>query len=264
MKNKKEEIKNKIELFFAGFIMLFGMMCTISNCFDGDSDAEKNESENIVTTETELITESATETTTEIMTEATTETELDFTSALAVDAGEDIAKTAYDILKNQIGFSDLDYIERMGETSNYEISCDGIDMVITAMSDYYRVFIPSTGYVFYEDGEVIMTAEEYKDSRIDSSDRSVYYIMAQDAVSNSLTNPSSADFPPLYSGEVGFAKKGDIITVQSYVYATNALGGKVKNNWTVQFTVLDKSTYSYSLQYINIGGQESGEYTETN
>ena len=74
-----------------------------------------------------------------------------------------VSETAYDILKNQIGFSKLEYVSKIGETSNYEIKCDGIDMVLTASDKVYRIFIPSSSYVFYEDDTVKLTAKQYSD-----------------------------------------------------------------------------------------------------
>lgn len=82
----------------------------------------------------------------------------------------------------------------MGETSNYEIKCDGIDMVLTASDKVYRIFIPNSSYVFYEDDTVKLTAKQYSDRTIDYDKQSRYYIIATEIVSSVLADPSSADF----------------------------------------------------------------------
>lgn len=186
--------------------------------------------------------------------------ELSFTDELAKDTGSEIANAAYDILTNQIGFSELKYNGKMGETSNYEIIADGTNMVITAMDDYYRIFVPNTDYVFYEDGTVLLSAQEFNDKKIDVHDRDVYYIMATEIVTNNLKNPSSADFPSsvTHPEEIAMEKNGNIITVQSYVDAKNSFNAKVREYWTVQFIVYDIQNYSYEPTYIKIGNDESG------
>lgn len=189
----------------------------------------------------------------------------DFLTIFSRVVGEDVANGANDVLVNQIGFSELEYEQRLGDTSNYEIIADGTDMVITAMQDYYRVFIPNTSNVFYEDGEVLMTAEEYNDKKISYDDAIVYYIMAQEIIEQNLVNPKSADFPSMAfsGGDIGFAKTGDVITVQSYVDAKNSFNAVVRSNWTVQFIPIDMTTYTYETTYINIDGNTTGTYTET-
>lgn len=177
---------------------------------------------------------------------------------------EKIANGAYDVLKNQIGFLEVEFKEQLGDTSNYEITGDGTYMVITAMEGCYRVFIPDTSYIFYEDGKVIMTAEEFGNMMISNDDAIIYYIIAQDIVCQNLKNSNSANFPSInFSSQDIFMKKiDDIITVQSYVDAKNSFNIKVRSNWTVQFIITDKDSFSYELKYINIDGQSSGTYTE--
>lgn len=193
------------------------------------------------------------------------EVEEDFLTAFSKVAGEEVANGANDVLINQIGFTEIEFKQQLGDTFNYEITADGMEMVITAMQDYYRVFIPNTSKVFYEDGNVILSAEKFNNSRINYNDAITYYIMAQEIVEQNLVNPRSADFPSLTfsAGEIGFAKTGDVITVQSYVDAKNLFNAVVRSNWTVQFIPLDMTTYSYKTTYVNIDGNESGTYTKT-
>lgn len=86
--------------------------------------------------------------------------------------------------------------------------------------------------------------------------------MAQDIVCSGLKNPNSADFPSIvtHPEETSMQKNGDIVAVQSYVEVKNDFGMKVRNNFVVEFRVIDMDSYSYELIYINIEGQESGEF----
>lgn len=188
----------------------------------------------------------------------------DFMTVFSEIVGEEIANGANEVLVKQIGFTEIEFVKQIDGTSNYEITADGIDMVITAMQDYYRVFIPNTSHVFYEDGEALMTLEQYKEKTISHNDAIVYYIMAQDIISQNLVNPNSADFPSINfnSQDIGFAKTGDIITVQSYVDAKNSFNAKVRSNWTVQFIPLDMNEYTYEVTYISIDGNKAGTYTD--
>lgn len=223
---------------------------------------EKNEQQEIQITDgkTETDIKSIDETADAQNTEEEEIEELSFTDALAKDAGSEIANAAYDILTNQIGFTELKYNGKLGETSNYEIIADGTNIVMTAMDDYYRVFVPNTDYVFYEDGTVLLSAQEFNDKKIDVYDRDAYYIMAKEIVTNNLKNPSSADFPSsvTHPEEIAMEKNGNIITVQSYVDAINSFNAKVREYWTVQFIVYDIQNYSYEPTYIKIGNDENG------
>lgn len=175
-----------------------------------------------------------------------------------------VSETAYDILKNQIGFSKLEYVSKMGETSNYEIKCDGIDMVLTASDKVYRIFIPNSSYVFYEDDTVKLTAKQYSDRTIDYDKQSRYYIMATDIVSSVLADPSSADFPSVVTnaGEIAMQRNGSLVAIQSYVDSNNYYGQKVRSNFTVEFVVTDMDSFAYEVKYINVDGQTSGEFID--
>lgn len=187
-----------------------------------------------------------------------------FLTSLKSNLDKKVSEKAYDILKNQIGFSNLEYKGKMEGLTNYEIKADGYDIVLTASDDVYRIFIPSSSYVFYEDGEVKLTYEELESKTIDQHDRNIYYIMAEDIVRSSLKNPDSAKFPSIvtHSGDITMQRSGNIVAVQSYVDAKNDFGAKIRNNWVVEFEVVDMDTYSYNLIYTNIGGQEYGEFIE--
>lgn len=188
----------------------------------------------------------------------------EFLSDLKKELDEKVAEKAYDILKNQIGFSNLEYNKKMEGLTNYEILADGYQVIMTASDDVYRIFIPNSHYTFYEDGEVKFTAYELGQKSISYDDMYSYYIMAQEIVSSCLKDPGSADFPSMVTNpeEIAMQKNGDVIAVQSYVDAKNSFNAKVRSKWTVQFKVIDLSSYSYETLYINIDGEESGNFVE--
>lgn len=176
----------------------------------------------------------------------------------------DVAEQANDILINKIGFSNVEFDGKLDETSNYEIIVDGTYVVMTASDKVYRIFIPSSDYVFYNDGSVLLTAQEFNDSVIDSSEQSTYCIIAEEIVKSALIDPSSADFPSAVTNasDIAIEKSGDTVVVQSYVDSNNYYGQKVRTNYIVEFKVLDIDTFSYELIYANIGGEEYGTYID--
>ena len=181
---------------------------------------------------------------------------------------EDIANKAYDILVNQIGFSNVEFVGKslVGD-SNYEFSSDKYDFTMTASDDVYRVFQPSGGFVFYEDGEVKNSVSDAESKTIDHDDIYAYYIMAQAIVESGLKNPKSADFPSIVTRpeEIAVSKNEDIIAMQSYVDAQNSFGATVRSEWLVEFRVIDLDTYSYEPIYVNVDGEVLyGEYIDLN
>lgn len=54
----------------------------------------------------------------------------------------------------------------------------------------------------------------------------------------------------------------DIVAVRSYVDSQNSFGAMIRSEWTVQFKVIDISSYSYQLTYANIDGNIYGEFLE--
>lgn len=203
------------------------------------------------------------ETQTQDESQANTQKKDGFVESITKDGlDKKVAKKAKKILKEKIGFKKIEYVERMDDTSNYEITADGNDIVMTASDKVYRIFIPESDYVFYEDGKVKLTAKRLGEITYDSSEASHYYIMAQEIIKNSLKNPSGAKFPSqVFSPEdIAIAKDGDLVAVKSYVDATNGFGAKVRTEWVVQFTVVDLDNFLCDPNYIKIGDDSAGEY----
>lgn len=257
-KKVKKKKKHPFLKLIAVLIIVYFVLSAFNKEVDDYVDKEEKR-------QTEYETGIDTEETTEL---STTEAETDISDLSFVDemktlTSESIANGAYDVLTNKLGFSDVEFEQKLGDTSNYEITANGVSMVITAMDDYYRVFIPDTSYVLYEDGNVLMNAQDIADRTINWADRISYYLMAQEFIKDCLNNPSSAKFPSINtSSDIGMSKNGDMITVQGYVDCKNAFNATVRSNYTVQFNVIDMDSYSYEPLYVNIDGDEAGEYTD--
>ena len=185
-----------------------------------------------------------------------------FLTALKSQLSESVANDAYNILKNDLGFENFTFIKKMNDTTNYVISANGVEVVLTASDKVYRIFIPNSDTVFYEDDTVKMTAKQYEDKQISYGDQSAYYIIAKTIVESALKNPSSAKFPSINTeaGSIAIERNGTLVVVQSYVDAKNSFNATVRSNWTVEFMVYDLNTYSYDALYIEIDGEKSGEY----
>ena len=160
----------------------------------------------------------------------------------------------------------MKFVEKLEGTFNYNIEADGYDLIVTDMGDDFRIFIPNSNLVFYEDSKVVMTTKDFNEKIINRDDANVYYIMAQEIIESCLKNPSSADFPSLVFSpqDIGFKKAGNLILVQSYVDADNSFGATVREKWEVQFEVIDMDNYLYDVKYINFGGETTGTYIEMN
>lgn len=179
---------------------------------------------------------------------------------------EKVAVKAYNILKKKIGFKKIAYEKKADGADMYYIDADGYDVAITASDKVYRIFIPESDYVFYEDGKVKLTAKKLEDTTIDQNEGSSYYIMAQEIVKESLLNPRGAKFPSYVfnSDDVAMQKDGKLVAVQSYVDATNGYGATVRTKWTVQFVVTDIDSFSYDLKYVKVGDDSYGTFEKMN
>lgn len=106
--------------------------------------------------------------------------------------------------------------------------------------------------------------EEVKDpNTVYDEDKTSYYAMAQGIVLNYLKSPGSASFP-WNTDEIGFAKKGNVVSVQGYVDAQNSFGAEIRSQWTVQYEITDFDNLLCNPLYVNIDGVESGTYTDLN
>ena len=117
------------------------------------------------------------------------------------------------------------------------------------------------GFVLYENSQVSMTKEDME-SRDISENAPFYYVIAKEIVSNHLTSPSSAKFCSM--NECAMQRNGNTVAVKGYVEAKNAFGVMLRNEFIVQFYVVDADTYTYEVYYIAIGDQSTGEFQDMN
>lgn len=172
----------------------------------------------------------------------------------------DISGKLYDILINDIGFSDADFYGKVDiGDSVWEVHCDDMAINVVASDDIYRIW--GGDFTFYENGTVVTTKQQMEDVTISDSDRTSYYLIAKEIVMSSLKNPSSASFP-WTTDDIAFVKREDIVAVQGYVDAMNSFGSQIRSQWTVEFRIIDLSAFTYETLYINIDGQTVGTYTD--
>ena len=176
---------------------------------------------------------------------------------------EQVSTKLYSIITSDLGFSEVKFIGKddVGD-SVWTVNCDDISAHAVASDDVYRIW--SGDYTFYDEGAVVTTKQQMNSTRISSDEQSKYYFMAQEIVTQYLKTPSSADFPSITFSpqDISMEKKDDIVAVQSYVDATNSVGGQVRNQWTVEFRVTDLDNLFYEVLYVNIDGETSGTYIE--
>ncbi len=172
------------------------------------------------------------------------------------DVTEEAAASAYDTITATLGFSEISDIDNISGTL-FEANADTYHLKITVSDKLYMVICGD--YNMYEDDAVQYTKQDLDDRSIGNNE-SAYYAIAKQIVSNSLKNPSDADF--CSSSECQMGRNKEYVAVQGYVDATNSFGAQLRSKFVVEFKVIDLSVFSYEVVYINIDGQTSGEYVD--
>lgn len=174
---------------------------------------------------------------------------------------EYVASSIYDIYKNKLGFTSIQFKENQTGTFNYTIAADGYGTMVTVIDDNnYRIFYPNTDYTLYENGEVITDASYLHSVIADPYELDSYYIIAKTEIENCLKNPKSADFPN--KSEISYQKKDNLIAIKGYVSAKNSFNAVVKSEYIIQFVVNDLDNWEYVVNYIEIDGEKQGEFIE--
>lgn len=192
----------------------------------------------------------------------------DFLTLLKENMDSELADHVYSVLTNDIGFETLEYIGL--SEGNYEIWGDSIKMVITAMPateeepEYIRVFQPQ-GDVYYEDGQVIISAAEVRKENEHYNHTSDYYIIAKSIIKEAANTSNPMDFPGeiMDADDIAFGWVDDVIIVKSYVDIMNDFGAYVRYDYLVEFVVTDLSTFQYETTYLKFAGQEFGTLVST-
>lgn len=195
----------------------------------------------------------------------TTEKELTEKEKFVLDfdglQSEEVASKIYDIYKDKLGFTSIQFKENQTGTFNYTIAADGYGTMVTVIDNNdYRIFYPNTDYVLYENGEVITDAAYLHSVIADHYELDSYYIIAKTEIENCLKNPKSADFPS--KSEISYQKKDNLIAIKGYVSAKNSFNAVVKSEYIIQFVVNDLDNWEYVVNYIEIDGEKQGEFIE--
>lgn len=280
--SKKRDRKHKLSVFaILACIVWTIVFIVIGSADDGNTDTQlpstqiesqaetEGETEKVQETESKKVTEKSknTEKTEKVQQKKKSKKHNKVVKALIKDGlDEKVAANTYSIMKKKIGFKKLEYEKKADGLDMYYIDADGFDVAITASDKVYRIFIPESSFVFYEDGKVKLTAKRLKETTIDQNEGSSYYIIAQEIVKQALLNPRGAKFPSytFNSDAVAMQKDGDLVAVQSYVDATNGYGATIRTKWTVQFKVIDLDSFSYDLKYVKVGDDSTGTFEKMN
>lgn len=168
----------------------------------------------------------------------------------------DAANSTFDILTSEMGFENI-IVNKNTAGTLFEVKADDYNLKVTVSDKLYMVICGD--YNLYKDDSINYTKSDLEDRKIGNND-SKYYSIAMEAVSANLKNPSSAQFSSMR--ECTMARKGEYVAVQGYVIATNSFGAQTKNDFLVEFRVIDLDTYSYETIYLNIAGETSGTYVD--
>lgn len=196
----------------------------------------------------------------EIIEETETEKPKTFTEQLSEYMDVSEAEEILRIYKEEIGFDTVEFDKQMDGTYNYYIWANGRHTIVTAVDGNYRIFIPYSDYVFYEDGQVVLTYADFEDSLIPDNELIYYYVMVQGIVESCLKSPQSADFPSV--SEISYQKKGNLIAIKGYVDSKNAFNAEIRSNYLVQFYIYDLENFLYETTYIQIDGESVGTFVE--
>lgn len=168
----------------------------------------------------------------------------------------DAANSTFDILTSGMGFENI-IVNKNPTGTLFEVKADDYNLKVTVSDKLYMVICGD--YNLYKDDSINYTKNDLEDRKIGKND-SKYYAIAMEAVSANLKNPSSAQFSSMR--ECKMARKGEYVAVQGYVIAVNSFGAQTKNDFLVEFRVIDLDTYSYETVYLNIAGETSGTYID--
>lgn len=173
---------------------------------------------------------------------------------------KETAENLYNFLQSDLGFSEIEFVGK-NSVGNivFDANADSYSLMLT-LDDDGIYSIDCGGYKLYDGESVLIDKNGLLDREIDNP--SAYYSMAKEIVESALKSPSTADFPSIFSDDIKMARNKNIVAVQSYVDAQNSFGAMIRSEWTVQFKVIDISSYSYQLIYANIDGNIYGEFLE--
>lgn len=279
---KKFHIKRVISI--SAFIVLFLLTANFvpttveqkqqsASIKETESKIHEIESESILFTETEStpISESSSDVTSEMQTIVSTdisETETETIVKSAEDTFVDsltqnpfvtveAAKEAYSILTQDLGFEDISVENDGNGTTLFKVNADGYTLKLTVSDKPYMIICGD--YNLYQNATINYTKQDLENRNV-GDNAANYYVMAKEAVSSTLTNPSSAVFSSLENCQI--ARNGEYVVVKGYVDAANSFNAQIRNDFLVELKIIDLSSYSYEVVYLNIGGESTGTYVD--
>lgn len=167
------------------------------------------------------------------------------------------AKSAYSIIKNDLGYKNIEVYETNGDNTTFGIVADDDYLYIVVNDKLRRVWCGD--FTLYENDEVVMTKKEM-DNRVVGDNKSSYYVISQEIISSFLKAPSTADF--CSQDETSMRRNGDYVVVSGYVDSQNSFGAMIRSEFTVEFKVNDLNNFEYEILYVNIDGESSGEFKD--
>lgn len=251
--NQNEGKKKGHGCLSAIFVLL--IISFIGSCFGGGT-SEKNTTESAQSsTEDSTIVEETIRT--EESTVALTDVEI-FTAFLTSnpDVSIDAANATYDTLTNVLGFEKVTATKNLSGTL-FEVQADDFNLKVTVSDKLYMVICG--GYNLYQNDAVQYTKQDLE-ARAIGNNGSTYYVIAQEIIRNNLKNPSNAKFCSL--SECQMSRNNEYVAVKGYVDATNSFNAVIRNDFVVEFKVIDLSSFSYETIYINLNGDTAGTYIE--
>lgn len=172
---------------------------------------------------------------------------------------QDCADIVYNLLADQLLCEEITF-KKKHDTGlySYDIGADGYILVVTV--DGNTVYGVSCGsYPMYDESGIKNTIKDIAAREISGYEGS-YYVIAKSIVEDYLISPSTAKFASVL--DCRMQRYGDIGAVQAYVDSQNAFGAMVRNDFVVQFRVLDIDTLTYEILYIQIGDESAGKFVD--
>lgn len=144
-----------------------------------------------------------------------------------------------------------------GELTVVKVSTYEVDLIVYFKNNVIVKVEDLKGVKIFDEG---IYNKNYLYIRDISENFSSFRDNSMETVKSNLKSPSSAEFPGSfwdgYDGWLYFIKD-NVVTISSYVDSQNSFGAMIRNEFIVQYTIVDKKV---SLTYLLIGDKESGEF----
>ena len=191
----------------------------------------------------------------------------DFMDILKEKLDEETANNIYDILLNQIGFTDIVCMAQTNNEISYDLYGSGIDFVLTVekIEDQNNITIIALNedFIFYENGMVTGTVEDYETNLENQKNRFELYAVATDMVKATFDDTYVITFPNAEKEyqNVGYAWNKDVILIQGYADVKKE-GETSRIKWIIEYKYSESEDKEYELVYSKVNGKENGKYID--